>query len=73
MAALTGSGGSPGTRVVPHRAGGYGRGHEPTATLGVTMATHPNAGSVPPDDGTTSGSIHDGMPVGRLATIRLPR
>ncbi len=28
------------------------------------MATHSNAGSVPPDDGTTRGSTDDGVPVG---------
>lgn len=28
------------------------------------MTTRPNAGSVPPDDDTTSGSTDDGVPVG---------
>ena len=28
------------------------------------MTTHSNAGSVPPDDGMTSGSTDDGVPVG---------
>ena len=28
------------------------------------MTTHANAGSVPPDDGMTSGSTDDGVPVG---------